>query len=82
MVDFRVSRSIKSSTRTDREKLDLPLSKIGIPVRIVNALNGEGVEIVEDLLYRTKEELLEIENFGEKSLAVVLRAIRNLNLEE
>ena len=63
---------------SDEDKLDLHLTESGLNVRIVNTLENQGIHTVGELLHSTKDELLEIANFGEKTLKEVYRVLENL----
>ena len=60
------------------EKLELSLAEIGLSVRTTNCLDDQGVSTVEELLKRSREDLLNIPNFGEKTLEEVLDALERL----
>ena len=48
-------------------RLDLSTAEIGLTVRTTNCLEERGVFTVDDLLHCTREDLLSISNFGEKT---------------
>ncbi len=50
------------------EELLQPLEKIGFEVRACNLLREEGIVTLQDLLSHSREELLDIHGFGEKTL--------------
>lgn len=68
-----------------RRLLDTPLAEVAettaLRVRAVNALEGAGVIFVKDLLALSAERLLEIGNFGEKTLDDIRKALRSLGLK-
>jgi hypothetical protein len=49
-------------------------------VRIINCLEAEGIMNIGDLVQRTARELLEIRNFGRRSLYEVTDVLMRLNL--
>lgn len=51
--------------------LDCPLEELGFSVRTFNCLKKEGIGTLRTLIQRTPEELLEIRNFGKRSLEEV-----------
>jgi DNA-directed RNA polymerase subunit alpha len=61
-----------------REKLEMSTAEIGLAVRTTNCLEERGVFTVNDLLHCTREDLLSISNFGEKTLEEVYKALENI----
>jgi DNA-directed RNA polymerase subunit alpha len=59
-------------------KLDLSTAEMGLPVRTTNCLEDKGIFTVKDLLHSTREDLLSISNFGEKTLEEVYLALERL----
>ncbi|MHB8899318.1 MAG: DNA-directed RNA polymerase subunit alpha C-terminal domain-containing protein [Thermoguttaceae bacterium] len=55
--------------------LELSTAELGLNVRITNCLEERGIYTVRDLLGSTREDLLSIANFGEKTLEEVYRAL-------
>lgn len=60
------------------EKLDMSTAEIGLSVRTTNCLEERGIFTVEDLLHCTREDLLAISNFGEKTLEEVYKALEGI----
>ncbi len=65
----------QSEDLTDR--LEMSTAEIGLAVRTTNCLEEKGVFTVNDLLHCTREDLLSISNFGEKTLEEVYCALEN-----
>lgn len=61
-----------------RDKLEMSTAEIGLAVRTTNCLEERGVFTVNDLLHCTREDLLSISNFGEKTLEEVYKALENV----
>ncbi|RIK80079.1 MAG: DNA-directed RNA polymerase subunit alpha [Planctomycetota bacterium] len=61
-------------------KLNLPLSELNLSVRASNCLESENIMTVRDLVIRTEDQLLEVRNFGETTLAEVQQKLRDLGL--
>jgi DNA-directed RNA polymerase subunit alpha len=61
-----------------REKLEMSTAEIGLAVRTTNCLEERGVFTVNDLLHCTREDLLSISNFGEKTLEEVYKALESV----
>ena len=66
-----------ATPQTD-QRLELSLAEIDLAVRTVNCLEDRGIFTLEDLLKCTAEELLEIPNFGAKTLATVYDALEKV----
>jgi DNA-directed RNA polymerase subunit alpha len=60
------------------EKLEMSTAEIGLAVRTTNCLEERGVFTVNDLLHCTREDLLSISNFGEKTLEEVYKALEGV----
>jgi DNA-directed RNA polymerase subunit alpha len=61
-----------------RERLDMSTAEIGLSVRTTNCLEEKGIFTVNDLLHSTREDLLSISNFGEKTLEEVYQALEQI----
>ena len=61
-----------------KERLEMSTAEIGLAVRTTNCLEERGVFTVNDLLHCTREDLLSISNFGEKTLEEVYRALESV----
>lgn len=66
------------ATRSLRERLEMSTAEIGLTVRTTNCLEERGIFTVEDLLKCTREDLLGISNFGEKTLGEVYLALEGI----
>ena len=60
------------------KKLDWSTAALGLSVRTTNCLDEHGVCTIGDLLACRREDLLQIANFGEKTLEDVYRALEKL----
>jgi DNA-directed RNA polymerase subunit alpha len=60
------------------KKLELSTAEIGLSVRTTNCLDEQGICTVGDLLACHREDLLQISNFGEKTLEEVYKALEKL----
>ena len=60
------------------DKLEMSTAEIGLAVRTTNCLEERGVFTVDDLLHCTREDLLSISNFGEKTLEEVYKALEKI----
>ena len=61
-----------------KERLEMSTAEIGLAVRTTNCLEEKGVFTVNDLLHCTRDDLLSISNFGEKTLEEVYRALESV----
>jgi len=61
-----------------KDKLEMSTAEIGLAVRTTNCLEERGVFTVNDLLHCTRDDLLSISNFGEKTLEEVYKALEGL----
>lgn len=60
------------------DRLDMSTAEIGLSVRTTNCLEERGIFTVQDLLNCTREDLLSISNFGEKTLDEVYKALEGI----
>ena len=60
------------------EKLEMSTAEMGLSVRTTNCLEERGIFTVKDLLHCTREDLLGISNFGEKTLEEVFKALEGI----
>ncbi len=60
------------------EKLEMSTAEMGLSVRTTNCLEERGIFTVKDLLHCTREDLLGISNFGEKTLEEVYKALEGI----
>lgn len=61
-----------------KRRLEMSTAEIGLAVRTTNCLEEKGVFTVHDLLHCTRDDLLSISNFGEKTLEEVYKALENV----
>ncbi len=59
-------------------RLEMSTAEIGLSVRTTNCLEERGIFTVSDLLHCTREDLLSISNFGEKTLEEVYKALESV----
>jgi DNA-directed RNA polymerase subunit alpha len=67
----------EEQARLQLERLEMSTAEIGLTVRTTNCLEEKGIFTVRDLLNCTREDLLSISNFGEKTLEEVYKALEN-----
>ncbi|NLO73202.1 MAG: DNA-directed RNA polymerase subunit alpha [candidate division WS1 bacterium] len=61
--------------------LDRPIEELDFSVRTYNCLKKEGLNVLRALVQRTPEDLLDIRNFGKRSLEEVVEKLSGLGLE-
>jgi len=61
-------------------KLNMSLAELDLSVRATNCLESENITTVRDLVTRTEEQLLEVRNFGETTLAEVREKLSDIGL--
>ncbi len=62
------------------ESLNLPVEDLELSVRSYNCLKREGIHTVGELVARSEEDLLDIRNFGSKSIDEVKETLAGLGL--
>jgi DNA-directed RNA polymerase subunit alpha len=70
--------TITGHTNDLKERLEMSTAEIGLSVRTTNCLEERGIFTVGDLLNCTRDDLLSISNFGEKTLEEVYRALESI----
>jgi DNA-directed RNA polymerase subunit alpha len=61
-------------------KLGMSLAELDLSVRATNCLESENITTVRDLVSRGEEQLLEVRNFGETTLAEVREKLSDIGL--
>jgi DNA-directed RNA polymerase subunit alpha len=69
---------VEEERRCLRERLEMSTAEIGLSVRTTNCLEERGIFTVHDLLQCTRQDLLSISNFGEKTLEEVFLALEGI----
>ena len=64
--------------KVQKERLEMSTAEIGLSVRTTNCLEERGIFTVNDLLHCTRDDLLAISNFGEKTLDEVYKALEGV----
>jgi DNA-directed RNA polymerase subunit alpha len=68
-------------TTTLTGDMALTIEELNLSVRSYNCLKREGINTVGDLVQKTEPELLDIRNFGQKSIDEVKAKLEELGLE-
>ena len=61
-------------------KLSMSLAELDLSVRATNCLESENIVTVRDLVAYTEDQLLEVRNFGETTLAEVREKLSDIGL--
>ena len=61
-----------------KRRLEMSTAEIGLAVRTTNCLEERGIFTVRDLLNASRDDLLSISNFGEKTLEEVYIALEDI----
>jgi DNA-directed RNA polymerase subunit alpha len=78
-MSTRIPLPTKGNKEKDlADKLEMSTAEIGLTVRTTNCLEDRGIFTVNDLLHCTREDLLSISNFGEKTLEEVYKALEGV----
>jgi len=68
--EFAAAEAVKAESNSRK------IEDLGLSVRIEKALKESGIETVEDLSGKTKEDLKDIKGVGEKAVEEILKAIK------
>lgn len=75
----RIPLSVSDSrAKTQQSRLEMSTAEIGLSVRTTNCLEEKGIFTVNDLLHCTRDDLLSISNFGEKTLEEVYKSLEGI----
>lgn len=69
---------VEEESQNLKQRLEMSTAEIGLSVRTTNCLEERGIFTVEDLLNCTRDDLLSISNFGEKTLEEVYKALEGV----
>ncbi len=61
-----------------KDRLEMSTAEMGLSVRTTNCLEEKGIFTVDDLLHSTRDDLLSISNFGEKTLEEVYQSLERI----
>ncbi|HEY2839657.1 MAG TPA: DNA-directed RNA polymerase subunit alpha C-terminal domain-containing protein [Pirellulales bacterium] len=70
--------AVDEQARELSQRLEMSTAEIGLSVRTTNCLEERGIFTVHDLLQCTRDDLLSISNFGEKTLDEVYKALESV----
>jgi DNA-directed RNA polymerase subunit alpha len=82
--ELEVSEGIKVSAAQDQQQLTgdlaLTIEELNLSVRSYNCLKREGINTVGELVQKSEAELMDIRNFGQKSIDEVKAKLDELGL--
>ena len=79
MARTRVPLSAEvEAQRSLQSRLEMSTAEIGLSVRTTNCLEDRGIFTVRELLNCTREDLLNISNFGDKTLEEVYQSLEGI----
>jgi DNA-directed RNA polymerase subunit alpha len=58
--------------------LEMTIEELDLSVRAFNCLKRAGVNTVQDLVYKSPEEMMKVRNLGKKSLEEVIAKLNSL----
>lgn len=70
--------AVDGQIKSLNERLEMSTAEIGLSVRTTNCLEERGIFTVNDLLHCTRDDLLSISNFGEKTLEEVYKSLESI----
>ncbi|RKX69043.1 DNA-directed RNA polymerase subunit alpha [candidate division WOR-3 bacterium] len=85
-IELGTPPEVKGVERVDEETLKLrdllsrPIDELEISVRASHCLRDENIKTIGELVARTEREMLEIKNFGKKSLEELRKVLENIGL--
>jgi DNA-directed RNA polymerase subunit alpha len=77
MTRVRLPRPVDDAAELEA-RLEMSTAEIGLSVRTTNCLEERGIFTVRDLLNCTRDDLLSISNFGEKTLEEVYKSLESV----
>lgn len=70
----------EKTAHLEQQALQTPIAEMGLPIRIVNALEEDDMILCAHIMIRDRESLLRVSNFGESTLKEVVAAVKRLGL--
>jgi DNA-directed RNA polymerase alpha subunit len=58
------------------------LEQLGVSQRLINLLHANGIDNMHDLMHKSKDDLLGLQNFGVRQLQILFEAISKYHLIE
>lgn len=80
LPDFEAEEVVEEEAESKGTEEDILIEELEIGVRSYNCLKREGIQTVGDLINRSEAELMNIPNFGKKSIEEVKENLEKLGL--
>jgi len=86
-IELGTPPEVKAVEQVDEETLKLrdifsrPIDELEISVRAAHCLRDENIKTIGELVSRTEREMLEIKNFGRKSLEELRKVLEDVGLQ-
>ncbi len=77
---LKASRSVGPGGRGDQPEMAVPIEDLNLTQRSYNCLKREGIHTIGELVSHTEQDLLDIRNFGLKSIDEVKEKLQTLGL--
>ncbi len=71
---------VATVSKVDGKVYQTIIDELDLPTRVINALLREGIETVEDLVKRGKDELVNLKGVGKKSLDLIEKELNKLSV--
>lgn len=68
------------SAKADKKVYQTIIDELDLPTRVINALLREGIETIEDLIKRGKNDLVGLKGVGRKSLDLIEKELEKLSV--
>ncbi len=76
-----LEKQVVPASSLPSDKLDISIDELGLSVRAYNALKRSNLTRVGDIIAKTQDELLQIRNFGGKSLTELSDKLNSLGID-
>ncbi|MGI5817435.1 MAG: DNA-directed RNA polymerase subunit alpha [Armatimonadota bacterium] len=81
MPEEEVEEEVAEEEEVKNKILSFPIEEMEFSVRTFNCLKKENIDTVGQLVERTEEDLLDIRNFGKRSLEEVIEKLASVELD-
>ncbi len=69
---------VEKDEKSKEKALEMTIEELDLSVRSFNCLKRAGINTVEDLVFKTEEEMMKVRNLGRKSLEEVIEKLHSL----
>ncbi len=71
----------KTSSNQTSQQDTTPIDELDVPVRVINALKRAEITTIQDLAGLTRKDLASIKNMGQKSIDLIVKALKKFDIE-